>query len=227
LIDSLQRTIPFIRDVPLDYFLVISSIILFLFLAVFITVFTLGYYDTLDTIYLSPSDQVVNEKYCELVPTTNTGTFYATKSGYGQNSEYCQYSNASFVSYIAGLSLSQEEYSDLLMDVYESLATIGRQALFQDLATNLVNWMAVSFYVPEQSSQRFYLIGDPTVVFTRRHHRGWIGSVNGTCNVSSITTYDRTTGTLLLNYDYNAFIQDPLCSSIISPELLGYVPVVD
>lgn len=233
-IDMIERNVPFTNDVQSDYIFLVSGSVFFLLCILFLIMFCVGYYDALRTTFLSPfdinnySDTSANQ-YCDTVSTTNTGVYLATQNGYWENSQYFAYSNASYYISLTSYSTDFKQYSYLMNEVYNYLVNFGNIVSQTSLTYSLVYWTATMLVVPGYSTQRFYLSGDPTVIFNKQHTGGVLTSINGPCydNVTSYASYDSTSGIMKLDYNYQQYIQNEQCLNITQPALLGYIPIVD
>ncbi len=233
IIDSIQRTLPFTRELPSDAVLMISFFIILVLIGAFLAFFLIGYMNGLNTTYLSPYD-VTNynsssSKYCHQVLTTNTGSYLATSTGQWQSDANFQYSNASYQAMVTSLSIAYDEYSFLMELIYEAILKLGQQAAHNSLTYNLIYWMTAVFVIPGTTTQRFYLTGSPITVFNRQHIGGVMSSVLGICsskNVSSTTSYDSNSGIIQLTYSYEQYMENSLCLSAGDPMKLGYIPAI-
>jgi hypothetical protein len=111
--------------------------------------------------------------------------------------------------------------------LYEALEYITSIMKNKPLAINLLFWFSFTI-LPDSSvqSQRFNLVGDPVVVFNRQHITGSISSRLGVCNASSYSTFDLSTGSLLVQFDYLDYVTNPVCNQSVSPAYFGYIPGV-
>lgn len=233
-IDSVQRTLPFTRELPSNIVLVLSAIMTLLLIGAFLTFFLIGYFNGLGTTYLSPYDvtsytSTSTSRYCDQVLTTNTGSYLATSTGQWQWSPNFQYSNATYQAMVTSLSISFDEYAYLMNLIYASIVALGRQAAHNSLSYNLIYWMTAVFVIPGTTTQRFYLTGNPITVFNRQHTGGIITSVMGPCptkNVSSVTSYDSNSGIIQLTYDYDQYAENVQCMLAGDPTKLGYIPTI-
>jgi hypothetical protein len=233
-IEMIERNVPFMNDVTPNYIFIISGSILFLLCILFVAMFCVGYYSALGTTFLSPFD-VDNysdssaSQYCETVSTTNTGLYLATKNGYWENSPYFAYSNASYYISLTSYSTDFEQYTYLMNEVYNYLVNFGNIVSQSSLTYSLVYWTSTMLVVPGYSTQRFYLAGDPVIIFNKQHTGGLLTSMNGPCyqNISYSSNYDINSGIMKLSYDYQQFMTNDQCLNITNPAILGYVPMVD
>lgn len=234
LIDMIERNVPFTNDVPSEYIFLVSGAVLFLLFILFLIMFCVGYYDALGTTFLSPYD-VDNysdssaTQYCDTVSTTNTGVYLATKNGYWENSPHFEYSNASYYISLTSYSTNFEQYTFLMQEVYAYLRNFGNIVAQSSLTYSLVYWTSTMLVVPGYSTQRFYLSGDPVVIFNKQHTGGLLTSIEGPCyeNITYSSSYDINSGIMRLNYDYKQFMSNSQCLNVTNPSLLGYVPIVD
>lgn len=97
-----------------------------------------------------------------------------------------------------------------------------------DLASNLMYWMSAAFVsYPGNTAQRFVFVGTPLVVLNRQKILGTVSNVRGDCNASSAATFDSSNGLLSLVYDYNEYVNNPVCNTSLPPSLLSYLPDAD
>eukprot|EP01034_Spumella_vulgaris_P047506 gene47506-biopygen35413 len=82
--------------------------------------------------------------------------------------------------------------------------------------------MSLVFVNTTSNAQRFTLVGSPLTIFDRDHTDGVVSSVHGNCNVSSITTFDTSSGVMSMSFDYRAYTSNSLCMKALDPVLFGY-----
>jgi hypothetical protein len=237
IIASIKSILPFTSNITKDHIFIISACVVLLLSILFAIVFSIGYNDALNTTYLSPLNVTNYEalnanvgSYCQTVQTTNTGTYLATISGYWQNSPLFVYSNASFYIDVTSFSLSFNDYETLMGEVYMFLERFGEEMATQSLTFNLVVWTTGMLVVPNENSQRFYMSGDPKVIFNRQHTVGVLTSLVAPCyfdNVSYSSSYNSNNGRLALDYSYQQYINNPVCMKVTSPTTLGYISIAD
>lgn len=193
---------------------------------IFVSLFVTSYYATLNTQYLSPVSGA-DSKYCDTISTTITGDFMGTETGLWEGSIGFQYAESAYTVSVTSFETTYTEYATLMNEVYSSLVNIGKLAETQDLAMNLVYWMSMVFIVPYSNAQRFFLNGTPLTILNRQNTGGSMSSVNGTCNASSTANFDSSSGLMVLNYNYQEYVNNKVCLEAADPSILGYMPGIN
>jgi hypothetical protein len=66
------------------------------------------------------------------------------------------------------------------------------------------------------------MTGDPTIVFNRKYFYGLFSGLAGDCTLTSISDYDKANGEMSVEYSYLVFINESVCSNLVTPQYLGY-----
>lgn len=80
----------------------------------------------------------------------------------------------------------------------------------------------LTFISPNNNAERFYLVGSPTTVFNRQKTIGALSNVAGDCLLAPTSTFDQANGLLTIEYNYEDFVNDPICNATVDPTLFGY-----
>lgn len=212
-----------IKAMSPEYLYPIGGFALLALIAIFLAIFLNGYFSSIHNEYLSPSSSTVASKHCVTIPTINTGTYLATQSGKWQGADGFEFGNAAYVLSVTSLSLDVDEYTELMTRAYISLQPVNDIAKTYDLAQNLIYWMS-GVFIPfeDNSAQRLAFTGTPLVVFDRQKIVGTMANVMGSCNATSLTSFDSSTGKITLVYNYLDYISSPACMSVLDPAMMGY-----
>ena len=213
--------IPVLDHVPQRAHLFFGSLYLAILTGVFVFMFIRGYLSGRSQYYLSPLTSDSASTNCELIPATNTGTFYGTVTGHWQGkllslyfSVHCltslvfliagtygfSFSEAAYVLTVSSFSADYAYYANTFTSIYAALAFIGLKAKNQDLGRNSLYWMSTTFSADATNAQRVNLVGNPNQVFNREYHRASLGGVNKTCNILSETKFDTNTAVLTASF---------------------------
>jgi hypothetical protein len=217
-----------IKAMSPEYLYPIGAFTFMCLIGIFLSLFINGYYSTVNSEFLSPLSDKMASKNCFLIPTVNTGTYLATQEGYWQGQDGFKYGLATYDLTIVSTNMTNDQYRYLMNKVYYSLQFIKDISVNYDLASNLVYWMS-SVFVPTDgnSAQRLTFMGTPLVIFDRQKVVGTISSVVGNCNATSTAAFNSGNGLLTLSYDYNEYVNTPVCNQSISPTFLSYLPATD
>jgi uncharacterized membrane protein len=230
-LESLQSQLKrwFIRAIPSDdlkqlppnYFYPLGSLLIILFISIFLSIFALTFNYQISNRYLT-STSSADPHYCDQVLISNTGQFLATKTGLWEDNQGFSYSAASYALSVNSFSVSSNQYGFFMNNIYNQLVTLDEKAVNNNLAINLLYWMTYVFLDPEYPAQRFYFLGNPLNVFYREDISGGISNLYYDCVNISSSSYDQANGRMLLSYNINQFQIEPQCTNIVSPSLLGY-----
>lgn len=212
-----------IKAMSPEYLYPIGGIAVLTLIGIFLAIFLNGYFSSINNQYLSPSSGAIASKHCVTIPTINTGTYLATQSGKWQGADGFEFGNAAYVLSVTSLSLDVKEYTDLMTGAFISMQSVNAAATTYDLAQNLIFWMS-GVFIPfeDNSAQRLAFTGTPLVVFDRQKIVGSMANVLGSCNATSVTSFDSSTGKITLIYNYLDYISSPACMAIIDPVMIGY-----
>lgn len=217
-----------IKAMSPEYLYPIGCFAILALIGIFLAVFLSGLSASARTQYLSPSTGTSATKLCDTVPTINTGTYLATQSGVWEGADGFQYGEATYQLSVTSLSLTYDEYIEVMNNAYLSLQSLNIWAKTYDVAQNLIYWMSGVFIPFEDNpAQRFGFTGTPLAVFDRQKIVGAMANVMGGCNASSETTFDASTGKLTFVYDYTEYIASPSCMAVADPVILGYYAPTD
>ena len=217
-----------IKAMSPEYLYPIGCIALLSLIGIFLAVFMSGLAASARTQYLSPSTGTTASRLCDTVPTINTGSYLATQSGVWEGAEGFQYGEAAYQLSVTSLSLTYDSYKSVMDDAYLSLESVNVWATTYDLAQNLIYWMSGVFIPFEDNpAQRFGFTGTPLVVFDRQKITGGMGNVMGSCNATSVSTFDASTGKLTIVYNYAEYVASKQCMDVVNPASLGYYAATD
>lgn len=99
---------------------------------------------------------------------------------------------------------SNTQYISMMTSFYDSLISLGKEAVNYNLAINLIIWITwIEYYsvsYPQTTNftaigfgqlQSFTMTAMPSVVFDLSHARSNVAAVSGSCNVTGYTSYDQ------------------------------------
>lgn len=216
------------REYP-PRFMYATGIIVFLLIGLFFgALFGFLFYTNKRNVYLAPANSGPDffGASCEEIQSTNTGVYLGSKGGLWEGSTGFEYSEASYIMTVSNWKLSQQSYKTSMTQLYQAMSQLGRQAVNLDLAQNLLLWFSfIGLPDFKNAANRFTLIGDPAIAFNRQNVFGTVSSVAGDCKLANqYATYDKTSGSLILNIPYDEFVGNPICLASGNPVYLGYNP---
>jgi hypothetical protein len=106
--------------------------------------------------------------------------------------------------------------------VFKRLQYCGDIVRNQPLDSNLLLWMSLVFVNQSSTAKRLTLTGDPLVIFNRDHTDAAVSSIFGNCNVSSVASFDSSTGMVLVKFNFDDFMAEPKCTAAMNPIYFGY-----
>lgn len=209
-------------DVPKPVQLAFGVLNVVFVLVILVCLFYFGFTSVINTVYLSPLSGSTASKNCELISQTNSGEYLATQNGTWEGSSQFTYSLATYRFSIASYTVSQQGYQEKMSRIFAGLVQYGGVMQRSNLAKNLMMWMSLVFVDRDESAQRFTLVGTPETVFRRQFFDADIGTRNGRCNATSVTSFLRSTATVRTTYKIADFLADPYCTGALNPNLFGY-----
>ena len=209
-----------IKDLPASYAFLLGSFVYIIILLAFSLLFKYGYKDDISQIYLSPTNDSGN---CHTVPRTLSGTYLADSEGRWESDPYFEYTKAIYSFTFSGFRGSYDVYKESLSLALDYVAALGERAYSQNLATNIVQWVAASgAVIAGESSNTFLMSGSPKVLFDKLTYYAAFSDVSGVCPVHAHTSYDSGSATLRLEFSYSDFMANSTCKNIVKPEHMGY-----
>lgn len=209
-------------DIPKPIQLLCGVFNLLLLLTIFVCLFYFGFTNVMSTVYLSPLNGNRPSPYCELIPQTNSGEFLGTFYGVWEGNPKFVYSSAVYRVSLTSYTATQEQYQASMDKIYSGLQYLGAAMRKSDLSKNVMVWMSLVFANSSAAAQRFSLAGTPDSVFNRQFFDADIGNVNGRCNATSVTTYDRSSHIVRTKFNVVDFMADPVCSETMDIDRIGY-----
>lgn len=218
--DCLMFFIPI--DIPKPVQLLCGVFNVCLVLTIFVCLFYFGFTSIISTVYLSPLHGNKASPNCELIPQTNSGEYLATQTGEWEGNPLFTYPSATYRISLTSHTLTQRQYDLTMNMINDGLKFLGEAMKQSDLSKNVMIWMSLVFANSSAAAQRFSLTGTPDSVFNRQFFDADIGSVEGRCNISSTTTYDRSSHTVKTRFKIDSFRNDSICSSSVDVNRFGY-----
>lgn len=147
-------------------------------------------------------------------------------NGYWSNNRNFQLSRSLYSFDVSSFLHTTVEYQDIITSLQAAVKTVSSGATSRTLTDNLVYWMSWALVLTDSvtdASSRFQFNGDIPSTFNRFSRQAVLSGKVSNCAVPPTVAYNSMDGTLQVTYSYNEFTKDPSCSSITSPENLGYV----
>jgi hypothetical protein len=201
-----------IKETPLAYKLTMGTIAYIVFVSLMALFIDQSYESAITQPYMS----LQNGPLCSAVPLLLSGNYQADSNG--------NWVGASDYSYVRSLYEISLSWFDLGFTEFQ----VGEIAQSQDLAINLVYWMNyyTSISVGTVSSMEFQFSGSPSQVFNLDYYHAAVASVTGTCAAPAIASYDVSTATLAMQYNYSIYSKATYCAASLNPFIAGYYPIL-
>jgi hypothetical protein len=145
-----------------------------------------------------------------------------SQDGYWEGSDKFSYNTATYRVDMTAYSATNDAFYEDMTTIYTGLQNYGALAKTQPLGRNLLLWMSLVFANHTSNGKRLGLTGDPLVVFNRDFIDAALSNVLGNCNVSSLSSFDSSTGLLSVSWNYKNFIAEPKCMKAMPPAKFGY-----
>jgi hypothetical protein len=213
-----------IKEYPPNFMFYTGSFLLFIIGIFFCANFVYLFTTNIGTVFLSPTNGGDSTSNCISIPSSNTGTFFATHNGTWAGDDDFSYSEATYLLTLTSLEVTQNQYDHSMSMIYGSLNGIGTSGEKHDLAYNLMTWFSFTA-LPNEAIQanRLNLIGDPAYTFNRQNIYGAISSVAGDCNLDGQSaSIDVANGDLMLTIPADKYKNDSICSQMGDLSLLGF-----
>jgi hypothetical protein len=127
-----------IKNLPPQYVYVVGSFLFSVIIAAFIVMLILGYNDAVGKTYLATLSGTDPSPNCDTLGLSNTGTYLATQDGNWEGQEGFQYSAATYEGTMTSYSISIEEYTSIMVSLFETMKYIGNITANNDLSINLL-----------------------------------------------------------------------------------------
>lgn len=214
-----------IKQMPPNYMYSFGGILVVMLMGIFVGLFVNGYISSASRKFLAPLiDTITPSSNCQTISVANTGQYRASTSGIWEGQDNFVYSEAVYMIQVTNFEVDYVEYQSIMGSVYESLQSVGQVAKNQSLQINMLYWLTYSAYGgTNNAAQRFELMGNPLVVFNRQQIVGYLGGVNGTCQMTSSNVFDSSNGLLITNFVAASYEQSSVCMSCGPPSDFGYL----
>eukprot|EP01031_Cornospumella_fuschlensis_P038071 gene38071-46256_t len=103
-----------------------------------------GYNQGRSRVFLAPNESA--EGQCTVVPVDITGKFLSSNNGYWEDDPRFSYSKAAYSVTLAGYSVTNSEYEDMVAGIQRQMADLGAVAATKDLAYNALLWMTATLH---------------------------------------------------------------------------------
>ena len=215
-----------IKELPKRLMYFVGTAVQLTTFAIFLYFFYTGYMRGVKAKFLSLES---NNGICTAVSKAANGDFMADFYGNWQGSANFSYVGALYQMIITNFYTSYANYENVvgvqLLDAIEEMASKG---MVQNLAYNLLAWMSWNVYYSDGVAvQAFHMTGDPNIVFNRQYQRGGLGNYFHDCNATSVSDFDPATSIMSITYNYDEFMSNPACATVINPTAMGYNPAYD
>lgn len=214
-----------IKQMPPFYMYLFGGMLILALMAIFIGLFVNGYQSSAGQKFLSPLLNSVNPaSYCETIPVSNSGLFRASNGGIWEGQDNFDFSTAIYAIQVTNYEMEYYDYQLIMSTIYEDLLAIGNAATMFTLDINMLFWLTYAYVSPTNTVQRFQLLGDPLVVFTRQQYVGSFGNINGTCNVTRSSSFDISSGSLISVFRASDYMNSAACMDCGPLSYFDYLP---
>lgn len=202
-----------IKQMPPYYMYLFGGTLIVALMAIFIGLFVNGYQSSARQKFLSPLINSVNpSSYCDTIAVANSGLFRASKDGIWEGQDNFDFSAAMYAIQVTNFEIDYSGYQLIMSSVYDSLNNIGQVAVNATLDINMLFWLTYSYLGGGNTAQRFQLLGNPLVVFSRQQYFGSFGNINGTCNVTRSSSFDVSSGMLTSIFRATDYMNSATCT---------------
>lgn len=213
-----------VRSLHPFYFNAIAVFLSVLLGGIFLALFLPGFYQQINTLYLSPSTGNRAHNNCQQVTISNTGVYLASKEGYWKGNRLFNFTSTAYSLQLTDVAQDYAAYTANMENIANGLQYIGTLGRRQDLVLNLVVWMSFVL-VGRGRAQRFNMHASPINVFNRQKTIARIISGTGLCPVVPTAAFVPSTGTLSASFDISSYSTS--CNSTLAADALGYDSVLD
>ena len=222
LLEWLSRTCQkmFVDNLPLDSIRELENVYMYIFgflayaagICLFCFFFSQCYSDSRDNAFVSLQ---IDAGDCIRVLHPVTGHWLISQDGFYEGDSLFQYSLAIYSLKLANFEASEDNYGEIMLSLREELLLMGQLATSNNLADNMIVWSSwQTNYIVNGQKNIFGMNREPASIFDNHYLTGFISTVHGDCRVNSTEKYDFTRGMMTLNYNYNAFGADHICSEV-------------
>ena len=168
---------------------------------------------------------------CSVVSTVVDGTYYGSKKGMWGGVKGFKFTHALYRVDLQHYQNSEEEYTRQMQEyVYPKLLKLSEESSSNDGVLNMLNWMSWEARLrPDQPGDHnvFQMTGNPLIIFDRQYFFGLYAGLEGDCLLEGDSQYNSNDGMMSLQYSYDEFINDPICSAVVTPTNMGFEPTYD
>jgi hypothetical protein len=242
LYDFVLRTVDeaFIDNIPMDAIKDLPKFYMYLFGAIFelLSFAMLGYF------MYTGYQQGVTSKFISIDPTSGvcyeitkavTGDFQADANGLWEGDVGFDFSLATYSVHLDSAKLTDTEYADIMQSVKAQLYDLANASKSMSLDINLITWMSWQFVCdPDVSSscasfddQVFAFSGDAQYALSLSYIDTTVSNQAADCAAQSLSSYDLSNAINNGNYNYEEFMADSSCRTVVDPANLGYQSTLD
>jgi len=193
-----------------------------------------NYYSNINAAYMS----LDSSGNCKTIPIAVSNSYLADTRGNWIGTPQFSYYHAKYVLNLNGFNITTyQQYIDMMHTFENSLRNIGKKAVHQNLAYNLIYWMGfVEYYsVTFPSSSNFTTIGKgqlqslqmtgyPKQVFDLNYQVVRVTSYKGYCPLIPDVSYNKATGIISATFVAPEFMNTTACLTAFHPGTVGWVP---
>mmetsp|Transcript_696 Transcript_696/g.1141 ORF Transcript_696/g.1141 Transcript_696/m.1141 type:complete len:507 (-) Transcript_696:1041-2561(-) len=210
-----------IKELPTEFMYFFGALAHLMTLVCFIYFIYTGYHAARSIQFISLNK---NDGECKDVMKEVDGLYYGDTNGKWSGDAAFDPSLGQYFLELNNFEATEDEFSDIMNEVYQELEILSKGAYLRDLAENMLLWMTWETILPHTKTvNKFHMMGNPLIIFSRDNQLGLFTSVDGECTLPSQAAFDESTGKFSLQYNVTQFRQNPYCISAIEPEHLGYV----
>jgi len=217
-----------VRSFPLWYMYIFGWCLNIFMVSFFVYFFYQGYMDSVTQKFLSLQSSA---GICERVLKPANGEYLGDYNGYWEGDEDFSYVDGMYRLTFQNYLATPEYFANSMVgegsDTLESfMKAFGALATTQNLAQNLLLWFSLSLQGNVGGAiQIFRMAGDPSATYNQMVHSGGIGDYHCDCNAPSVSAFDPGSNKLSITYEYDVFMNNTNCSSLIDPVgTFGYSP---
>lgn len=218
--------IRYVRTLPKMYMYTLGAMSYLILMTLFALFFIATYRSNLNTSYISLDS---SSGICHEVPSSVSGSYYATVHGEWQGNSNFIYTDAPFYFIFTDMSTTLKRFQHEISILNDIIHDLGENAKNQSLSYNILIWAHYRHYFTfdlnssftTQKQQLFQFVGTPNDIFNREFMFSGLGNAQQLCSAFPMLTYLKESAMLNLAWSHTVY-EDKNCSQIMDAVHAGY-----
>jgi hypothetical protein len=219
--------IKYVRTLPKTYMYTLGAVSYLIFATLFSIFFVTTYQSNLKSSFISLDP---NSGQCNEVPSSVSGSYYATIHGEWQGNSNFLYTDAPYYFIFSDMSTTLKNFQSEMSLLNDLIYELGEKAKNQSLSQNILVWAhyrhkftfeKTNSSAVTQKQQFFQFVGTPNDIFNREFMFNGLGNVQQLCEAFPLITYLKESAMLTLGWNHEIY-DEKNCNEVMDAVHAGY-----